>query len=550
MPRVLQLCLLWRLHTLALACVALCCAGCAEGPPATEVLVVVDGPASTRQALVRLEVQVFSSRDSASARQMRDFDVGPGAHPLPVSFSIAANDQSATQEFRVVVTGFDRNSNAIVEQQVITSFQPNHAGRLDLFLYAGCADLCRAAGALGTETCNADGQCAPVPVRDTLPNAAPTDLGGYTPIVVEPGVDPQVLEDGGQSARSDGSVTSVPPPDANAADGASSTSVSPGTDGGAMGTGMPGEAGPAQSDAGATPTDAGVSDAGPKLDAGPGRDAGSDAGQDASTMDAAIDSGLYARTPVIPAPSTTCPSFVSGTLTIMGVSVQIKAGPRATDATAPLVFYWHSTGGSATELSMLPSTTTTDIMNAGGIIVSPQDSLTGGADISGTGTWSVNDFTLSDLFVACAVRDYNVDPRRIYTAGCSSGGLTAGAMGFLRASYIAASTPNSGGLNPGTAAQVQSGAARAASTMAMHGSAASDYVTISFADTSVALSTQTRASGAFAINCDHGGGHCGAPTELKEAAWQFMKDHPYGLAREPYASGLPASFPSYCSIVP
>ena len=31
--------------------------------------------------------------------------------------------------------------------------------------------------------------------------------------------------------------------------------------------------------------------------------------------------------------------------------------------------------------------------------------------------------------------------------------------------------------------------------------------------------------------------------------WQFMKDHPFGVTPEPYANGLPASFPSYCKII-
>ena len=30
--------------------------------------------------------------------------------------------------------------------------------------------------------------------------------------------------------------------------------------------------------------------------------------------------------------------------------------------------------------------------------------------------------------------------------------------------------------------------------------------------------------------------------------WTFMQDHPFGIAPEPYAGGLPAGYPSYCKI--
>jgi hypothetical protein len=50
------------------------------------------------------------------------------------------------------------------------------------------------------------------------------------------------------------------------------------------------------------------------------------------------------------------------------------------------------------------------------------------------------------------------------------------------------------------------------------------------------------------VNCNHGGGHCGAPAALYTAAWEFMKAHPFGVKPLPYAAGLPATFPTYCKI--
>ena len=53
----------------------------------------------------------------------------------------------------------------------------------------------------------------------------------------------------------------------------------------------------------------------------------------------------------------------------------------------------------------------------------------------------------------------------------------------------------------------------------------------------------------FAVDCDHGGGHCGTTPELVLAQWHFLKDHPWGRTPSPYADGLPVGFPEACRIV-
>ena len=86
--------------------------------------------------------------------------------------------------------------------------------------------------------------------------------------------------------------------------------------------------------------------------------------------------------------------------------------------------------------------------------------------------------------------------------------------------------------------------------MTAHGRTGQDRVIIDFADASRALSRDVAARGGFAVDCDHGGEHCASPLALKNAQWQFLKDHPFGVTPEPYAGALPASFPRYCSITP
>ena len=72
-------------------------------------------------------------------------------------------------------------------------------------------------------------------------------------------------------------------------------------------------------------------------------------------------------------------------------------------------------------------------------------------------------------------------------------------------------------------------------------------VIVHFSDVSKNTDQTIANLGGFAVDCDHGGGHCGAPPEAVAAQWQFLKDHPFGVSTDPYADGLPSSFPSYCT---
>ena len=119
--------------------------------------------------------------------------------------------------------------------------------------------------------------------------------------------------------------------------------------------------------------------------------------------------------------------------------------------------------------------------------------------------------------------------RIVAVTGCSAGGLHAGCMGALRSSYIAATAPNSGGEISQLTIQDPT---RAPAVVTMHGGD-SDKVVVSFATTSASYDAQMKAAGSFVVNCNHGGGHCGAPAELQTAAWTFIKAHPFGVAPNP-----------------
>jgi poly(3-hydroxybutyrate) depolymerase len=249
--------------------------------------------------------------------------------------------------------------------------------------------------------------------------------------------------------------------------------------------------------------------------------------------------------PTIPAVTEECPTFQTGTITFMGLrGIQIVAGPKPEAATAPIVFYWHGTGSTSGEFARLAGAVSSGVEAEGGILVSFQGT-TGGDALSGTSVFGRGDLELVDQLAACAVRDHNVDPRRIFTTGCSAGGLFATNLAVLRSEYIAAAAPNSGGLT--FPQQFQSDYTPA--LMTVHGAPGRDVVIVDFSNTSATADRTFSGRGGFVVNCNHGGGHCGGGG-LASDVWEFFEAHPYGVepAPSPWTSGLPSGFSSDCEI--
>jgi predicted esterase len=283
---------------------------------------------------------------------------------------------------------------------------------------------------------------------------------------------------------------------------------------------------------------AGGTTAGP--DAGP-PSTGGGGGTTGGTMLPPVTGGT---TPKIPEIKGACPEFKNGTVMVAGhKAILLTVG--AAGKMGPVYFFWHGTGGSASNVSQVPASIRNEVISSGGIIASfnGNDSSGTGGDCSGTGAHNIADFDAADQIVACAVKNHGVDPRRIYTTGCSAGGLQSGCMAQMRSSYIAASAPNSGGL----VVDMKWQDAGKPAIFTMHGGD-SDWVIVSFSDTSATMDMLAKAHGSFVVNCNHGGGHCGAPAALYEASWKFMKDHPYGV-ESPWKGGIPAGVaPDYCKI--
>jgi hypothetical protein len=249
--------------------------------------------------------------------------------------------------------------------------------------------------------------------------------------------------------------------------------------------------------------------------------------------------------PIIPPVNGACPMIKSGTstATVAGLSATIIAGDKK-DNTGSLLIYYYGTGKLG-DVNTLPAAIKTDITAQGGIVFALNAAKNTGGDCSGTGTFGIDDFAVVDQFVACAVKDYGINPKRIYATGCSAGGLTTGCMGIMRSNYIAAVAPNSGGITIGYG-KLQD-PMRVPSAITMNGGAG-DNVIVNFGDTSEGYDNYILKYGGFAVNCIHNSGHCGAPAALYQSAWQFLKDHPFGTKPSPYANGLPSGFHSSCKI--
>lgn len=251
-----------------------------------------------------------------------------------------------------------------------------------------------------------------------------------------------------------------------------------------------------------------------------------------------------ATKPVVPEVAGDCPMFAGGVITFMGLGgITVAAGAKPASATAPFVFYWHGTGSFAGEYSGMAAAVAAGVQQEGGVLVS-FDGSSGGDLLSGTAIFGAGDFDIGDQLLACAVRDHNVDPTRVFATGCSAGGLFSGAMGAMRSNYIAAVAPNSGGLT--TPVQFQN-PSWAPALMTIHGAPGVDVVGIDFSNSSATADMAYKQRGAFVINCNHGGGHCGGGG-LAGDIWNFFKNHPYGTTPSPWAGGLPAGFNSACMI--
>lgn len=107
-------------------------------------------------------------------------------------------------------------------------------------------------------------------------------------------------------------------------------------------------------------------------------------------------------------------------------------------------------------------------------------------------------------------------------------------------SYLAAAILSSGGVTPRPGVAMLQDTSRVVPTMTTHGAMGSDVVVIDFSTASMELCRDVVDADGFAMDCDHGGGR----PELRAAAFEFLKAHPFG---SPTTTKRPRGFP--CSMI-
>ena len=255
---------------------------------------------------------------------------------------------------------------------------------------------------------------------------------------------------------------------------------------------------------------------------------------------------------MIPTFDGTCPTLATGDITVLGQTVTLWVGDPTPGQHGPVFFYWHGTGGAPDEAQFGLGPALDDIVAAGGIVASFSTTTANGTNTANN-VWYTGDYEMADIILACAVEQLDVDTRQIYTGGCSAGGLQAGVMVYKRSSYLAGAMPNSGGIISALGFFIDyslEDPSHVPALITAHGGQGVDVVGgADFSVTSLDEATDIADLGGFVVDCDHGGDHCLAPAELIAAQWAFLKAHPFGVDPEPYAAGLPTSFPSYCAII-
>jgi len=276
------------------------------------------------------------------------------------------------------------------------------------------------------------------------------------------------------------------------------------------------------------------------------------AGPDAPSGQADAPGG--STSPVLPSPTGTCPALVNGDVTFApaGIpprTVKLALNPAAANDHGELVIYWYATGSSTLEAAYSLGATEKTIIDAGGIVATPQADPT-----AGQFEWFIvnkspkqDDFIVADEIVGCLAQAHRIDPAHIHSMGMSAGALQTTAVSFLRSAYIASVATYSGGLPAGFTAPAPENPANKLAALIFDGGTTDNVFGVDFKAASEAYKMWLVSNGHFAAICDHGHGHQ-IPLDAAPSVALFFTANGFGAWPSPYAGGLPASFPTYCAL--
>jgi len=152
-----------------------------------------------------------------------------------------------------------------------------------------------------------------------------------------------------------------------------------------------------------------------------------------------------------------------------------------------------------------------------------------------------DDLRVADEVLACAMASVGIDQRRIYSIGFSAGAMHNTQFVAWRSGYLASIVVYSGA-RLGTPNEQDP--TNLYPALLFHGGP-TDEVILAFEKTTAQYEQVLTDDGHASVVCNHGMGHT-IPADGRDAAWQYLQDHPFGETPEPYTDKLPAVFPAYC----
>lgn len=254
---------------------------------------------------------------------------------------------------------------------------------------------------------------------------------------------------------------------------------------------------------------------------------------------------------LLPKPTGACPTLATGKATFApagikprDVELHVSAAADALDG--PLVFYWHGAGGSPKEASYAIGAAQIEaILALGGMVAAPYHDVE-----SSTLPWFLDlddarddDLRVADEILGCMLEQKGADVRRVHSVGFSAGALHTVQFAARRSGYVASVVVYSGGqlFEPPLQDPANYFAA-----MLFHGGP-NDAVLVNFEIEQEKYHQWMTDHERFSFLCNHGKDH-DVPNDGPPAAWQFLKDHPFGVQPEPYRDGLPPGMPAYCTL--
>ena len=276
-----------------------------------------------------------------------------------------------------------------------------------------------------------------------------------------------------------------------------------------------------------------------------------------------------------------CPALASGVNHITSTGhdrnfiLVLPADPQPGE-TFPVLFMWHWIGGSANgflEKGEVQAAADQQrfiavIPNAeGATVLGTSFNTKWPFDITQTTDRMNEELTFFDDMLSCVEQQFTVNQDCVSTVGVSAGALFTDQLAQARSNRLSSFLSLSGGVND-TIIKPWTGAAHKLPAVVLWGGdgpPAMDGnkdilgcagIGMDFSVASRDLETGLEHDGHFFIECRHNCGHVEPPLdpppgESKYAGlWEFALNHPFWLApgASPWASGLPASMPTWCGI--